>query len=139
MKRPTVTEEMIEQAAQKLALNNEWNEDNVADIVKFYRINMDGYELAKRLESHAGWDITVFDVDALDCIDSVVHDILRMAGLQWEKECDIQPPLPVGTMTTRGEITGIYEHEAACYLIRENGETDESRRLIVRFEDACVA
>lgn len=31
MKRPTVTEEMIEQAAQKLALNNGWNEDNVAD------------------------------------------------------------------------------------------------------------
>ena len=69
----------------------------------------------------------------------MVHDILRKAGLQWEKECEIKTPLPVGTMTTRGEITGIYEHEAACYLIRENGETDESRRLIVRFEDACVA
>lgn len=139
MKRPTVTQEMIEKAAQKLALNYEWNEDNVTDIVKFYRNNMDGYKLAKRLESYAGWDITVSDVDALDCIDSMVHDILRLAGLQWEKECDIQPPLPVGTMTTRGEITGIYEHEAACYLIRENGETNESRRLIMRFEDARAA
>jgi len=50
-----------------------------------------------------------------------------------------QPPMPIGTMTTQGKITGIYEHDAACYQIRENGETNESRRLIVRFEDARAA
>jgi hypothetical protein len=41
-------------------------------------------------------------------------------------------------MTTRGEITGIYEYGAACYLVREPG-AGESRRLIVRFEDAIPA
>ena len=39
-------------------------------------------------------------------------------------------------MTTRGEITGISEYDGATYLVRENGCTDEGRRLLVRFEDA---
>jgi hypothetical protein len=136
MARPKVTPEMIAEAAQKLATGNGWDADQAADVAKVYRDHMDGYELAKELESRCLWGITVMDVDALDCMASEVLEIHRAACTTWAKEQDTQPPLPVGAMTTKGEITGIYEHDAACYLIRETGETRESRRLIVRFEDA---
>jgi len=139
MERPKVTPEMIAQAAQKLAAENGWDAEQVADVAKCYRSHIDGYELAKELESRCYWSISVMDVDALDCIDSEVREIHRAACLAWAKDHDVQPPLPIGTMTTRGEITGISTHDAAAYLIRENGETNEGRRLIVRFEDARAA
>lgn len=136
MNRPTITPDIIAEAAKKLAADNLWDADQAADLAKTYRYPMDGYELAKNLELHCCWDISVMDVDALDCMDTEVRELHRAACMTWAKENDIQPPLPVGTMTTQGEITGIYEHDAACYLIRAIGETNESRRLIVRFEDA---
>lgn len=139
MERPKVTPEMIAAAANKLASQNGWRTDQAADVAKVYRSHMDGYELAKELESRCYWDISVMDVNDLDCMDSEVREIHRSACLAWAKEHDIQPPLPIGTMTTRGEITGIYDHDAACYLVRKSGETNESRRLIVRFEDARAA
>lgn len=134
--RPKITPEMIAEAARKLAADNGWGADQAADIAKVYRSHMDGYGLAKELESRHLWDIGVIEVEALDCMDGEVRAIHRAACKEWAKEHDIQPPLPIGTMTTRGEITGIYEHDAACYLIRADGEANESRRLIVRFEDA---
>lgn len=139
MERPKVTPEMIAQAAQKLAAENGWDADQVADVAKCYRRNIDGYELAKELESRCCWSITVMDVDALDCMDSEVREIHRQVCIAWAKEHDIQPPLPIGTMTMRGEITGVSQYDGACYLIREHGETNELRRLIVRFEDARAA
>lgn len=139
MERPKITQEMIVQAAQKLAADNGWDDNQVADLAKVYGPYMDGYQLAKELESRCYWNITVMDVDALDCLDTEVRAIHRAACMAWVKEHDIQPPLPVGTMTTQGEIAGIYEHDAACYLIREHGETNPSRHLIVRFEDARAA
>lgn len=139
IERPKISHEMIAQTVQKLAAENGWDADHAADVAKEYRPYMDGYELAKELESRHYWDISVMDVDALDCMDSEVREIHRAACAVWVKENDIQPPLPIGTMTTRGEITGIYEHNAAYYQIRENGETNDSRRLIVRFEDARAA
>lgn len=139
MERPKVTKEMIAAAAKKLATENGWDTNQATDLAKVYRSHIDGYELAKELESRCCWDITVMDVDALDCMDSEVREIHRAACLAWVREHDIQPPLPIGTMTPKGEITGIYEHDAACYLIRENGETNESRRLIVRFEEVRAA
>lgn len=139
MERPKVTPKMILQAAQKLAADNQWDADKVADIVKCYRIHIDGYELAKELESCCSWDISVMDVEALDCMDSEVREIHRAACLKWAKKHNIQPPLSIGTITTHGEITGISSHDAASYLVRKHGETNESRRLIVRFEDARAA
>jgi len=139
MVRPKVTPEMIEQAAQKLATENCWGDDQVADVVKCYRNHMNGYELAKELESRCCWSISVMDVEELDSMDSEVREIHRTACLAWAKENDIRPPLQIGTITTQGEITGIYAHNGACYEIRKNGETNESRRLIVRFEDARAA
>jgi hypothetical protein len=139
MERPKVTQEMIMEAAGKVAASNAWDADQASDLGKEYRSHMDGYTLAKALEDNCGWDIAVSDVEALDCMGAEVRAIHRTACLAWAQVHDIQPPLPIGAMTTRGEITGIYEHDAACYLIRQSGETNESRRLIVKFEDACAA
>lgn len=139
MERPKVTQEMIAQAAQQLAKEYGWNASQVADVARHWCSHMNGYELAKDLDMLCGWTIEVSDVEALDCMDHEVREIHRAACLAWAKEHNIQPPLPIGTMTTRGEITGISTHDAASYLIREHGETNESRRLIVRFEDACAA
>lgn len=139
MERPKVTPEMIAQAAQKLAAENGWNAEQVADVAKEWRSYTNGYELAKQLDTYCGWDIDAQDVEALDWMGSEVREIHRQACIAWAKEHDIQPPLPIGAATTKGEITGISEHDGACYLIREHGETNESRRLIVRFEDARAA
>lgn len=139
MERPKVTPEMIAQAAQSLAAENGWDAEQVADVAKHWRSYMNGYELAKELDTYCGWEINVSDVEALDCIGSEVLEIHRAACMAWAKENDVQPPLPIGTMTTRGEITGISTHYAAAYMIRETGETNECRRLIVRFEDARAA
>lgn len=136
MQRPKITQEIIEQAAKDLAAEMGWDEAQAAEIANVYRLHMDGYQLAKGLESVHLWDITVVEVDALDSMDSTVREIHRKVCMGWARENDIQPPLTIGTMTTRGEITGIYEHDAACYLVREHEETSVSRRLIVRFEDA---
>lgn len=139
MERPKVTKDMIVEAANKLAAYNGWDADQAADIARVYHIHMDGYELAKGLEESCSWRISVMDVDALDGMDTEVRELHRAACKVWSQEHNIQPPLPIGTMTTKGEITGIYEHDAACYLIREIGETSDSRKLIVRFEDASAA
>lgn len=139
MERPKVTKEMIAQAAKKLAAEVGWDEGQADEIADVFYGHMDGYELAKALESRHRWDIDVADVDTLDSMDVQVRDIHRAACKEWAQTHNIQPPLPVGTMTTLGEITGIYEHDAACYLIRAHGETDDTRKRIVRFEDARAA
>lgn len=136
MKRPTVTRDMIAEAARKLATSNGWDDEQAADIADVYHHHMDGYELAKELERRHCWTITAMDVDSLDCMSPEVRDVHKTACIAWARDNDIQPPLPIGTITTRGEITGIYDHEPATYLVREHGETNESRRLLIRFEDA---
>lgn len=134
--RPTVTPAMIAEAADALAKRERWDSGQAADLASVYRGHMDGYELAKQLESRYGWIISVMDVEALDCMSSEVDALHRKVCIGWASENQIQPPLPIGTMTTRGEIAGIYEHEAATYRIRAHGETQEGRFLLVRFEDA---
>jgi hypothetical protein len=136
MERPQVTRDMIAQAARSLATSNGWDDRQVQDVVKHWRSHMDGYALAKELDTYCGWVIDTSDVEALDGLSSDVREIHRRACISWAREQKIQPPLPIGTMTTKGQITGISEYDGACYLIREHGETNESRRLVVRFEDA---
>ena len=135
--RPAVTPSMKLQAAKNIAARNNWEAERADDIAEAFDCHDDGYELAKKLDNDYGWDISAMDVDALDQMDSEVHTLHRAACIEWAKEHDIQPPHPVGTMTPRGEITGIYEHDAAMYLIRRPGE-QSSRREIVRFEDVKV-
>ena len=97
---------------------------------------MDGYALGKELEGHYGWEIDSSYVDGLDGVDVAVRRVHRAACVEWVRENNIQPQFPVGSFITRGEITGLFEHDAACYLVRQPGDTDTTRRHIVRFEEA---
>lgn len=137
--RPTVTKQMYAEAAAALAKRNRWDDGQADDLASVYEHHMNGYELAKELERSCGWDIDASDVDALDDMFSEVQRVHQNACVIWAQENNIQPPLPVGTMTTRGEIAGIYEHGPATYRIREHGETKEGRFLLVKFEDAKVS
>lgn len=134
--RPAVTREMVVEAATKLAQRECWDESQVADLAYVYEPHMDGYELAKALESDCLWDIDVSDVEALDSMFHEVQRVHEKACVAWVQEHNIQPPLPVGTMTTRGEIAGVYEHGPAMYRVRAHGETNDKRFLLVKFEDA---
>lgn len=136
MERPKVTSELIAAAATAFCTRHGWDADQAADLARVYRANMDGYELAKELDHRCGWTPTAQDVETLDNFSDRVREAHREVCIAWARDNNVQPPLPIGTMTTRGEITGIYKHDAACYEIRESEGTNPTRRLIVKFEDA---
>jgi hypothetical protein len=140
MERPKITRELIAATASAFCARNGWDANQAVDLGKVYRGgHMDGYALAKALDDGCGWSIQAHDVDTLDCFFGDVREAHRQACITWASDNNVQPPLPVGTMTTQGEITGIYAHDAACYEILKQGDTDPTRRYIVRFEDARAA
>lgn len=140
IERPKITPELIEATAVAFGMSNGWDADQAADLTRVYRGgHMDGYELAKALDSECGWSPTAQDVETLDGFCDEVRAAHRKVCIAWANENNIQPPLPVGSITTQGEITGIYAHDAACYEIRRAGDTEPTRRYIVRFEDAREA
>lgn len=135
--RPALTSEIIEAAAAEFCERNGWDSGCAADIALVcYDEIMDGYAVAKALERECGWEPTAHDVEVLDCFGDDLRSALRKASIAWARDNNIQPPLPVGSMTTRGEITGICRYDGACYEIRDPNDTDRARRYIVRFEDA---
>lgn len=134
--RPAVTPEMIQAAATEFAKREGWDDDQAADLVRVYRRNMGGYELAKELDDRCGWSITASDVESLDGFDFDVSEKHAAACKAWAEEHNIQPPLPLGTVTTRGTIESICHHSAATYLVCEPGREGQRRFLLVRFEDA---
>ena len=140
MERPKIDRELITATAAAFCERNGWSADQAADLARVYRGGyMDGYELAKALDSFCGWIPTAQDVETLDSFDSDARNLHQKTCIAWARENNVQPPLPVGTMTTQGEITGIYAHDGACYEIRKPGDTNPTRRQIVRFEDAREA
>ena len=108
-------------------------------IAKHYRRHMDGFELAKELDKYASWDTTRDDMDALDEVDYLVDRAEDLAVKAWAEEFEPEPPLPIGTRVKQGVITRIYEHTPAMYCIKEDGCTNETRSLLIRFEDAVAA
>ena len=137
MERPKMTRELIAAAAAEFCARNGWDTDQARDLARVYRGGyMDGYELAKALDSECGWMPTAQDVETLDCFGGEVREAHRQACIAWARDNNVQLPLPIGTMTTRGEITGVSDYDGATYLIREPGDKDASRRLLVLFEDA---
>jgi len=140
IERPKLTKEMIAAAAAKFGASNGWTDAEADELASVCSgAHMDGYELAKALDVNCGWIPTALDVEILDGFRDLLRDELRQACIAWARDNNIEPPMPVGTMTTKGEITGIYAHDGACYEIREPGDTNPTRRLIVRFEDARKA
>jgi len=110
------------------------------DIIKAYRNNMDGFQLAKYMESY-GWDVDSMFVEDMDFMDSNVRHMHQIAQLAWAKEFDIKPPYPIGTKTTKGEIMGVYEYGAAQYTVKPDGQDDETcgkKRRIINFEDIVL-
>lgn len=135
MDRPKITKEMVLEAAQKIAAKVNGDAETIA---QHYRHPMDGYELARELDRHAGWDLTMSDVEELDCMSGTVGDLHREAEKKWAEENDIQPPLPIGTRIKSGVISGVCQHSAARYLVKEYGCTQDGRWLLVKFEDAVA-
>ena len=133
MDRPKITKEMVFEAANEIAAKLDGDAETIA---KHYRHPMDGYELARELDRYAGWDLTMPDVEELDCMSSIVSDLHRKAEKKWVDENDIQPPLPVGTRITQGVIDSVCDQSAARYRVKENGCTQAGRFLLIRFEDA---
>ena len=106
-KRPTASKEMILAAAAVVA---EKIGADAATIAEYYRLGMDGYELAKELDKYAYWDTNREDMEALDEVDSLVDDAIRKAEKDWLVDNDIQPPLPIGTQIKEGLITGVSDY-----------------------------
>lgn len=136
MKRPEITKEVIVAGVRSMGGGCSWNDEQVEDIANQYTAWGDGYSLAKSLDMQCGWDISSGDVDDLDGVDCAVKEAHRKVCAQWVIDNNIQPPLPIGTMTTIGEITGVVEYEPATYYVKETGCTNENRRRFVKFEDA---
>ena len=140
MERPKLTTELIAATAAAFAARNGWDADQAADLARVCRSdNMDGYELAKALERVCYWMPTAQDVETLDNFGCDLREEHREACAAWARDNNVQPPLPIGAMTTRGEITGISTYSPASYEIRKPGDTEPTRRYIVCFEDAREA
>lgn len=140
MNRPTVTDEMIREAAMQVAevYYPDFKDAAVEAILRQYSYPMDGYELAKQLDRWESWDTTRDDVDAMDEIDDKVERRLRDAVGVWGQAFPMEPPFPLGTRITRGVIDHIYEHQPAVYAVKEDGCTSASRFLLIKFEDAVA-
>lgn len=109
------------------------------DIARVYRAGMDGYALARALETGAAWNsITTEIVNDLDAMPAVVQQELQMARRLWVIENNIQPPFPDGAQLVQGQIIGIYEFAPATYRVRERGGHANSRDILVPFEQAIA-
>lgn len=145
--RPAVTDDMKRAAATELVNEQVWPDACIEDIVSEFTPGMDGFDLAKNLDKWKGWSTSRSDMEALDDMETKVDELLRAAEKTWVSEYDVQPPLPIGTRVKHrhvtGVITGICDHWSARYLVKEDGQDDESaayRRVILTFEaaEACV-
>ncbi len=115
-----------------------------AQIAAEWRPFMCGYQLAKVMDDKHGWEISSYDVEQLDGLDSVIRHKLSAARKDWAAKWNIQPPYPVGTrlklrLGKEGVINSIYAHEGATYEVKEDGCTNGKRRILIKFEDAQPA
>lgn len=134
--RPRANSDMVRKAAELVA--PKVRHISADEIVRQYRHPMDGYELAKELNHWESCDVSREDMETLDEVEWKVDELLDAAVKEWFETNDIQPPLPIGTRIKEGVITGIYEHGVATYKVKENGCTDDSRYLLIKFEKAVA-
>lgn len=145
--RPQISKEGKEKAAQCIAgevckwgNNTHINQNELADHIKaVFRRHMDGYEIAKELDSRFGYDPNPEMVESLDLMQHEVDEVHQEELKKWVEVNNITPPFEIGTEITEGFITGICTHYAACYLVRKHEVPEDhpnNPRLIVKFEDA---
>ena len=153
MPRPTcLLPEMALSAARKLAtdlynaglIEDDQREEAAADIARFGRPYMDGYDLAKRLDAYASLDCTALMVELLDTFGSYAREEIEAAQKAW---CAAEGIRPTYTSQTHvrlksgetGIITGIHAYGAAKYEIAMDDDVEAwskaQRRRIVNFED----
>lgn len=125
-------------------LTKSQHQDAVLDISKHARQHMDGYEIAKALDSYESWDCDFQMCEILDGFASECSDVIRRAEKDWAAATCPTPPHPIGTRVRigtkeTGEITGVYEYGAAKFLVKLDADPkgDTSRRVI-NFEDVAV-
>lgn len=147
--RPKFNEEIRMEAARETAediaehCGREWQDvDNMAaSLAKYARSYMDGYELAKELDSYARWDCNFEVCEYLDSHSHRLSTASERHQKEWAEAHGIEPAYSIGARVRvrdeAGVIDGIYEYGPAKYLILMDGETGTSRR-IVSFEDAVA-
>lgn len=134
--RPKADKAMILAACTVVAEKINGDADTIA---QHYRRHMDGFELAKELDKYASWDTTRDDMEALDEVDYLVDRAEDLAVKAWAEEFKPEPPLPIGSRVKQGVITRIYEYTPAMYCVKEDGCTNDTRSLLIKFEDAVAA
>lgn len=123
----------------------------VEDIARAARMGMDGYEIAKALESEHGWDCNFEMSEILDGFSSMAQSVVTQLEREWVEAYRVEPPLPIGERIVLdngydveyGTIDGIYEYGPARYTVVIEGDPKaygpgRSRR-IVKYEDAVPA
>lgn len=120
-------------------------DESISDLTKHGRQHMDGYEIAKALDDYAHWGVDFQMAEILDGFGHTCSELIRKAEKEWAARTTPQPPLPMGTRVrlSRGEIgtiDGVYEHGAAKYLVKVDGDVEaeppHNSRRIINFEDA---
>ncbi|MCZ0926505.1 hypothetical protein L0636_01200 [Halomonas janggokensis] len=134
--RPTVTDQMIEEAAKTVAAKVDIPSEDIADV---YCHSMDGFELAIELKERFV-DVNRGDLDDLDEMEWLVNKELKKAEETWFTANDIQPPYPIGTRIKEGVIEHIDGYRVACYLVRKWDTPPEVKSWqVIKFEDAVPA
>lgn len=141
MKRPTVTDEIVREAATFVLKTAD--DDEIDAIVKIYNHPMDGCAIARELECELCADYTTNDVLNFDRISDRVDDRLREYEWQWAREWNIQPPYPDGTAIMQGIIYDVCSYHPATYRVveyrvAEYRITAPGGFLLVKFEDAVA-
>ena len=137
--KPEIIKALIAHIEKKKLWPDTSSEECAAEIASQWHSGIDGYELAKNLDSYCGWSPDAEDVDQLDDIGMVISTAQKEARKDWAKAWNIQPPHPIGTKVksprAKGVIAGVSEYMGATYLIKEDGCKQEGRHLLVKFED----
>jgi len=136
MKRPTVTDEIVREAAAFVLKTAD--DDEIDAIVKIYNHPMDGYAIARELECELCADYTTNDVLNFDRISDRVDNRLREYEWMWVREWNIQPPYPDGTAIKQGIIHDVCSYLPATYRVAEYRSTTHGSFLLIKFEDAVA-
>lgn len=141
--RRAAAEKIVGALIQHTLLEENERADAVESVVKHARYGGDGYDIARQLESD-GWCPNAEMVVILDGYASHIGSLRDAAVKEWVIAHGISAPWPDGTRVrarmsggmNAGTVTGSDQYRAA-YLVKQDGETNETRRFIIPYE-ACT-
>lgn len=128
--RPTVTSQIIDQAAKKLSPQYDLDPKKIIENYQYgvWRDLLNSpvicFEDDKEL------------LNLVRDMEAIISRDLRDKEIKWVSENNIQPTLPNGTKLERGIIAGACEHSPAYYKVKEYGCEHDGHYLLVKFEDA---